>query len=520
LNRRQVSVNVVAGGVAALTTLAIGFVLTPYLVETLGDEAYGYIGLSNNFITYAAIFTTALNSMAARFILMAQARGDTEKVNEYYSSLFYAGAILAGIFLLVGGFLTAHLQQIFNITPALLPAVRLTFLLTVLNYCVVTLFTVFSTSAFVANRLDLTARGSVTADAVKAGSLLLLFVLLKPQIYYVAIGALLYTLVLNTFHLINTRRLLPEVKIKTGLVRFSTIGTLVSSGVWNSSYFLISILMVGMDLMLANWLINGKVMGLLSTAATISTAMSSIRNAVTNAFRPSLATAYAEESLPGREKEGYGALKAATLRINRFQNLLLLVPIAGLTVFGGRFYALWMPYKPAGEIQLLAVVTGLKMLELFGGLTVDAILYNFTLYNSLKKQALAQILVSCLNIPIVVLLVKTVGNETLGAYIIAGVSSLLFVIYYWVIAPRLAARVTGERLRTYYRSIGQNAGLYCLLLGLFFLINRFISTPDWPSLLLWICISAGGGYLLMFLLGTSPGEKSSFLKRLSHRISG
>ena len=517
MNRRQVGVNVIANILACVTTLCISFFLTPYLVKVLGDEAYGYIGLSNSFINYAAILTTALNSMAGRYILLARAKGDGERVDQLYSSLFYAGVILAGLFLLVGGMLTANIERIFRITPSLVPAVRLTFLITVANYSVTTLFTVFSTSAFVVNRLDRTARGSVAADAVKAGTLLGLFLLLKPQIYYVAIGAIAYTVVLNAFHLYNTRTLLPELKIRRAFVRVSAIRELISAGIWNSSYFLISILMVGMDLMLANWLIGGKVMGLLSTAATITTAMSSVRNAVTNAFKPSLATAYAEE----KRDDATGVfprLKADTLRVNRLQNLLLLVPVAGLCVFGYRFYSLWMPYKPASEIQLLAIVTALKMAELFGGLTIDAITYNFTLYNRLKKQALVQILVSCFNIPLVVLLVRHAPNESMGAYCIAGVSSLLFLIYYWVIAPRLAAQVTGERLKTYYRSILGNAGLFAALIALFLLLNRFISTPNWLMLLVWLGLAGILGYGLMFLIGIGRAEKKQLMQRLMQKL--
>ncbi|MGN1432220.1 MAG: hypothetical protein ACI4XI_00820, partial [Ruminococcus sp.] len=65
---KQMSINIIASIVAFGVTIGINFFLTPYLVSSLGTEAYGFIGLANNFVQYATIVTSALNSMAGRFI--------------------------------------------------------------------------------------------------------------------------------------------------------------------------------------------------------------------------------------------------------------------------------------------------------------------------------------------------------------------------------------------------------------------------------------------------------------------
>ena len=48
----------------------ISFFLTPYIISQVGAEAYGFVGLANEFIGYAQIITVAINSMASRFIIL------------------------------------------------------------------------------------------------------------------------------------------------------------------------------------------------------------------------------------------------------------------------------------------------------------------------------------------------------------------------------------------------------------------------------------------------------------------
>ena len=86
--KKRLFINLTASIVSFFVQLAINFFLSPYLVEHLGDAAYGFIGLANNFVSYASILTVALNSMASRFISIEINRQNHKKANEYYSSIF------------------------------------------------------------------------------------------------------------------------------------------------------------------------------------------------------------------------------------------------------------------------------------------------------------------------------------------------------------------------------------------------------------------------------------------------
>lgn len=67
-DNKQTTINLITSLAAFVINAGISFVLTPYILEKLGNEAYGFIGLAYDFVNYAGILTLALNSMSCRFV--------------------------------------------------------------------------------------------------------------------------------------------------------------------------------------------------------------------------------------------------------------------------------------------------------------------------------------------------------------------------------------------------------------------------------------------------------------------
>ena len=64
-------INLVASLFQFIISMGIGFILTPYIVQNVSVEAYGFVGLTNNMVGYASLLTIALNSVAGRFITIS-----------------------------------------------------------------------------------------------------------------------------------------------------------------------------------------------------------------------------------------------------------------------------------------------------------------------------------------------------------------------------------------------------------------------------------------------------------------
>lgn len=97
MSSKRLAINMIANIVAFVVQFGINFVLTPYIVRTLGSEAYGFVQLSNNVISWISILTVALNSMSGRFICIEINRQNTEKAKEYFNSVLVANTVLAAV---------------------------------------------------------------------------------------------------------------------------------------------------------------------------------------------------------------------------------------------------------------------------------------------------------------------------------------------------------------------------------------------------------------------------------------
>ena len=81
-------------GTAFILNCLISLLLTPFITKSVGTDAYGFVSLANNFTQYASLITIALNSFAARYIVISHHNNEKEKSNIYYSSTFFGDLIL------------------------------------------------------------------------------------------------------------------------------------------------------------------------------------------------------------------------------------------------------------------------------------------------------------------------------------------------------------------------------------------------------------------------------------------
>jgi len=63
-NKKQISINLLANSLTFIISFAISFFYHAIYINNVGSEAYGFVGLANSFINYAALLSFALNSMA------------------------------------------------------------------------------------------------------------------------------------------------------------------------------------------------------------------------------------------------------------------------------------------------------------------------------------------------------------------------------------------------------------------------------------------------------------------------
>ena len=56
-SNKRLTINIVANCIAFAINFIISFFLTPYIVENVGKETYGFLALGNNFVNYVRLLT-------------------------------------------------------------------------------------------------------------------------------------------------------------------------------------------------------------------------------------------------------------------------------------------------------------------------------------------------------------------------------------------------------------------------------------------------------------------------------
>ena len=506
MNKKRLSINLIGQLISFVCTLGISFFVTPYVVAHLGTEAYGFVGLANNFTNYIALFTVAINGMLSRYITVEYSKGDYASASGYFSTALITQVILAAVLLVPMGLLAGNIEYCFSISSEIVLDVKILWSLIFLSFLVGFPAGGFGVAAFAKNRLEISALVGIVTNIVRVAILLITFVFFTPHVWYIGLATIVANIVGITIQFFVKRKLMPEVSISKEYFDWKYIYKLLVVGVWNSLNKLQQILYSGLDLLLTNLFISGTEMGILSIAKTVPTQISTLINTVSGTFDPSMTIVYGKGNLQEFIRQTKFAMK-----LNGF---LCSVPILGFIAFGTNFYELWMPSLTETEIikvQTLAVLTLLP--QVFSVYIYPLYTVN-TITTKLKVPVLLSIAIGMVNVGTVFVLLKTTN---LGVYAVAGVSSVLWVFRIFLFVPSYAAWSIQEKWSTFYPPLFKGILNIVVVGGLMVIFAHFLHAKSWIELIV-ICLICGLiGYAICFFIMFDKEERNSVFRMLKRK---
>lgn len=497
---KQLIINMAASFAAYIVSLGISFFLSPYIVESIGVDAYGFVGLANNFISYAGLITIALNSLAGRFVTIKIYEKDMDGANRYFSSVFIANAILTAFMGLLAVFVLIYLEQFINIPDRIFWDVKLLFATLFANCLVGTVTSVFTIATFATNKLYLNSIRQIESSILRAMLTILLFVIFAPRLSYIGIVALITGVYVVAFNIYYTKKLLPDIHIRRSSFDIKAVWELLRSGVWNLIMRLGQLLMDGLDLLITNVFINATAMGVLSIVKIVPTAITGVVGMLAGIFSPNFTILYAE-----KKKE---ELLTAVKQSMKIMGIITNLPIIVLIVCGQQFFSLWQPTQDAVQLQILSVLT-CSGLIVSGG--VNCIFNIFTVVNKLKVNAVVACIVGVLNTFLVYVLLKTTD---LGLYAVAGLSSILAIIKNLTIIIPYGAICLEEKWYAFYpAAIRPVIYTACSCVVALFLI-RFLPFSGWLNLILSGVISGIVAVVIGLYIILSKNDRNYLFSKL------
>lgn len=500
LDVKRLAVNMIFSVIAFVLNFGISFFITPYITSQFGAEAYGYVKLADDFTSYATILTIALNSMASRFIMLERERGNEEGANQYYTSVTIANVILAAILMIPSGIVVCFLEKMIEIPLALMLEVKLTFAITFVTFLLNLVFSTYSNCFYLSNRLDYSSVQDMIANVLRVGSILFLFVFLKPRIYYVVVGGLIAVVFRCGYNVFFTKKLTPDLKFNHRNFSKVQLKNVLSSGIWNSITRLSQVFSSGLDLLITNVLVGANYMGYLSVAKTVPNMIATLNATVANVFSPNLMLLYANDDLD--------ALKNTVKAAMKFLCVFVSVPCAVLIVMGTEFFQLWVPGEPAELINVLSILTIIN--SCVTG-PMQPLYQVFTITNKIKQSSIILIIYgfSCILCTYICLRLTN-----LGVYAVAGVSlvgSLIVALGYHL---PFSAKYIGLPKTTFFPEIGKSVIALIVSCAICRTVKVFIVPDTWVSWFAAAIAAAIGSVIVNFFIILKRNERAALLNKV------
>mgnify|MGYP004620949895 CR=1 FL=1 len=498
-------VNFLATLIQMLLNYGISFMLTPFIVENVGSEAYGFVSLGNNLVNYATIVTIALNSVAGRFITISVHQGNKEEGNKYFNSVLWANVILAGLIGVIFLFIILRVEVIFDVPITLIEDVRQLFIFIVINFMITIICNVFTVATFINNKLYLTNLGNCLGAIFRVLSIVLMYKLFPIKIAYVGLSSLICTIFVSCYNAIITKKADLGLYVDIQAFSLKKIKELFAAGIWNSVTKLSQVLSDGLDLLLCNLALNATAMGALSVAYTIPTLISGAISAISAIFAPQLTFYYAKNDI----EEVVSQIKMNMKLMGFFVSICL----AGAIVYGKDFFRLWTPSQDIDLVYSLAVIACSSVVV--SGVT-SALNNVFLLTNHLKVNSLVWLAASIFDAVCAFILVKF---TSLGVYAIAGVSKIVGLILNITYTPIYASKCLKISSKHFYGLLFKYLTAFILICCEMFCINHFIvfSSINWGTFIIKCIISAAIAGLTNYCLFLNKYERkvlvTKFIKR-------
>lgn len=489
-NRWQMSKNIAMNILAFAVQLIINFYISPIVVSGIGTEAYGFIGLANDFTSYASILTSVFNSVAARFIATAYYNNDYESANKYFNSLIVANLAMAGILGVVGTVIVPNLDTFLEIPASIRFDVKLTFALVFGAYILQLITTVFTTSTFVANRTDIQGMRNIINQIVRLGLIVIFLNFISLRIYWIALATLGAGVVVAVMNVSLTKVLTPHISVN--LKKYAGkqyVFNLAKSGGWMAFTSLSNVLMHGLDLMIANLFIGATEMGLLSVARSFPNQFGAVIGTLAPLFTPVFVAFFAKNQIDE-------LVKSVKKSINTLA-VLLFVPICGFIVFSTEFYTLWQSSLSAEEIRIIATLSTVTLLQSYFNATTASMAQLSVVTNKLKIPVLVSLGCGVFNFALVMLLIHV---TSLGVYAIVLSSTVIMVARYVIFNSVYAAWCLGVPKKTFIWQAVKTWLSVPVLLAIMWGIKCLLPVSTWGGLILDAAICAAICYLIMALL--------------------
>ncbi len=481
----------------------IGFWLPPYMIKQMGAGAYGLIPLATSIIGYVAFITVAINGSLSRFMALEIANKNNDKA----SSTFNTALSSLGIMLLVLCpfliYFALNITQFISVPTNLGTDASFLFICVIISFILTTFTSVFNTSAYLANRLDLINQVSLISIFTRVLIIIGFFFLIEVSLRGYGIAVLVASILSSAYSFQLFKKFTPFIRIQPSRFDKSILKDMYSMGWWLMVVQLGSILFLQIDLLVINKLLGADAAGEYGALLQWSNMIRTFAITLAGVTGPMILNYYATG-----EKE---KMLKVTKFSNKLLSLLIACAVGVLCIISSDLLSLWLGEK-FRTFNLLFV---LMLIHLPINLGVLPLFNVNRAYNKVKVVGIFTCVSGVLNLLLAIALVKYTDLGVMGVAIASGI---ILTIKNFIFLPFYVARNIGTDAISFFKASGSSLVVLAIAFGLGKLYSSVVDYSNW---LLLICtagvaflILAGISYLLL-----DHSEKKQFIDILSRKKS-
>lgn len=414
----------------------VAFLLTPYLIKSLGMELYGLYPIVLEFSAIFGIAFGVINSTSGKYIAVEAEKGSELDASKYFSSAFYSNLALASFlsFLMVA--LAVFSGSLLEIPQGEINGIR-TFMILAFGSVIVDAVTnAFVSVYFITNRLELRAVAGLSGVGAKAVTLLALFYFFKPSLVSVGVALLLSSAVIGAVNVIMFVKHSRNIELSFRLVSPAHIKRLVASGFFYSVNRIASVLVSGGFLVVANVLLAPSLSGEYSVAYTFINAVCGILMTVAGVFVPMNSKHFARG-------EG-NRLHDGLIRDEKILGFVAASIFSLSVALGQNFFSLWLGGDATKSLVNVAFVMLVPILSMSCALPIVNV---GMIMNRTRKLSLLFLCGGFLSLATGVLVASATDFGGVGIAIVSAVSQ---IIWYSVAVPCFAGRAFSRSPKAFF----------------------------------------------------------------------
>lgn len=491
--------NTLSNSVGRVVTLGTTFVMTPYILHTLGEAAFGVWVLATVVVGYGALLDFGMGSAVIKYVADARAKDDPAAAHEVLGTATRLYAAVAVLALILGSIVASQADRVLQLGAAAAATAGAVLMLVTVSFAINLAGTPASATLRGLQRYDITNAITVTNALVTAGLTVLalesgggVVAMVAVTIPVALLSQLLTVLVL--------RRLDPAFRLRWSGASRPAARRLTRFGAT------LSVSQVALLLQQrTSEVIIAAAMSVSAVAPySLARRLSDLPHVVSDQFIKVLLPVASEMHATG-EPEALRRLYLVSTRIT----LSLMLPLALCAGFlAGDLLELWVgeQYRQQAVLVVVLVIASTATTSQWPAGSVFQGMGRFGWF------AVAALVSGVLTVILILILVRPYGliGVVIGVLVPALLESFLFVLPYTLRTLQVGA---GQAVRqVVLPTLLPAFPCAAVLVG----ADRVIDGPSWPTLVLTGMLAVAvylGGYLLMPSASTERAMMARLLRR-------